>query len=165
VKKLAIWVVLGMLAIAPAALAGSDCPHGGDKGKCHRGSGYPKSGEGESQCPIIAKFMKKAHFFLANKQEIGFSDEQLSQIKALKLDMEKSVIRKEAEMKVFMLDMTQKLSEQELDVEGLNAMIDQGMIGMGQGAKDAVAAYAKLKSVPTADQFAKAKEIWQRDSQ
>jgi len=139
--------------------------HGGDK-QCMMGKDCKKCEEGKdsSGCPIAGKIMKKAKFFLKNAKEIGLSDDQVAQIKAIKLDTKKTSIRTEAEMKIGMMDMEAKLSEPKVDVEGLNAMIDQGMAGMATGAKASVATYAKLKAVLTEAQMTKAKEIWTRDS-
>ncbi len=115
-------------------------------------------------CPIISKIMKKAKFFLKNSKEIGLSDAQVDQIKAIKSDAKKTSIRAEAEMKIGKMDLEAKLSEPTVDVEGLNAMIDKGMAGMAAGAKASIAEYAKLKAVLNEAQMTKAKEIWVRDS-
>ena len=118
---------------------------------------------GSYKCPIVSKLMKKAGFFLSNAKEIGLSDEQVAQIKAIKTDTKKAYIRTEAEMQVFEIDMNAKLSEPKVDVDGLNSMIDQAMAGWSTGAKKSIADYAKLKAVLNEEQMAKAKEIWSKD--
>jgi hypothetical protein len=123
-----------------------------------------KDAEDCNQCPIASKILKKAKFFLANAKEIGLSDEQVAQIKAIKMETKKTNIRTEAEMKIWKMDLDAKLSEPTVDVEGLNAMMDQTMTGWGTGAKASIATYAKLKAILTEAQMAKAKEIWMRDS-
>ena len=141
--------------------------HGGGGHSCPMGSecggGYGK-GDQEYKCPIVAKLMKKAEFYLDNQQEIGLSEEQATQIKAIKLDVQKAYARQGAEMQIFELDLQAKMSEPKVDVEGLNAMIDSAMQGMSKGAKESVANYAKLKAVLTEDQAKKAKEVWIADS-
>ncbi len=134
-----------------AQCEGEDCP------MCNRG-------QDSSGCPINAKILKKAKFFLKNAKEIGLSDEQVAQIKAIKMDTKKTEIRAGAEMEIGMMDMEAKLSEPTVDVEGLNAMVDQMSAGMSTGAKASVATYAKLKGVLNEAQMAKAKEIWMKDS-
>jgi Spy/CpxP family protein refolding chaperone len=129
------------------AVHGADCKMGGD---CDSKSG----------CPIAGKFNKKAKMILANKSELGLSAEQVQTIEALKSDVEKGEIRQMADMQIFMVDMTNKLQEDTVDVEGLNAMIDKGSAAMSQSAKEMVASYAKLKAVLTPEQHAKLKELW-----
>ena len=92
------------------------------------------------------------------------SDDQVAQIKAIKMETKKAYIHASADMEIFDLDMEDKLSQPKVDVEGLNAMIDQASAGWGSGAKNMVATYAKLKAVLNDQQMAKAKEIWGKDS-
>lgn len=122
------------------------CPHG----KC----------EDKGECPIAAKLMKKAGFFLSNKAELELTDEQVSQIKALKMATKKAMIRAKAEMEIFEMDLLDRMSQPVLDVEGLNAQIDQASAGWGASAKATLADYVKLKAVLSDKQMAKAKEIW-----
>jgi hypothetical protein len=133
---------------------GSKCK-GDDCGKCNSG----KNSDCD-KCPIMSKIMKKAKFFLSNSKEIGLSDEQVAAIKAIKMDTKKAGIRTEAEMKIWEMDLDAKLSEPAVDVEGLNAMIDKASAGWGEGAKQGIATYAKLKAILSEAQMAKAKEIW-----
>jgi hypothetical protein len=167
-KKVSALLMFGLLAIALAAAPAFAGHH--DKGDCSKGKcSWSKKdcskgdcGKGSGGCPLVEKFMKKAHFFLDNQSEIGLTDEQVTKINTLKMDMKKTMIRNMAEHEIFMLDMKSKLSEPALDVEGINAMIDQSMAGMAAGAKGTVAALAELKSVLTEDQMTKAKEIWKK---
>lgn len=123
-------------------------------------SGYRGHGEKEYNCPVTGKFMKKTHFFLENQKELALTEEQVRSIKELKLGVKKSYIRQMAELQVFALDVDQALSEPKVDVEGIQAMIDQFSTSMSDSAKKTVADYAKLKSVLTPEQLAKAKELW-----
>ena len=138
-----------------------------DKKQCsmHKDKDCSKADCGDEQyaCPIVAKFFKKAKFFLKNKTEIGLNEEQIKTIKGLKTEVKKTYIRQMAEMQIFELDLDSKLSEPKVDVEGINAMIDQGMLGMSQGTKSTVEAYAKLKGVLSDDQMSKAKAIWMKN--
>lgn len=138
----------------------------GPKGQCAMSSSEcPKSSQqceksDESPCPIAKTFFKKAHFLLDSQKEIGLSEEQINQIKALKLEVKKRMIRQAAEMQVFALEIEAKMHQPVVDVEGLNAMIDQAFTGSAQGAKAGIADYAALKALITEEQMAKAKEIW-----
>jgi len=132
-----------------------------DGGSCE-GDQCPFKGKGEEQyaCPVTEKFMKKAEFFLDNQQAIGLSDDQVSEIKQLKLDVKKAYIRGMAEHEVFSLDIQSQLSQPKVDTDAVNGMIDQFAAGMTKGAKDTVASYVKMKGILSKDQMAKAKEIW-----
>lgn len=163
-SALLMFVLLAMpLAAAPALANHSD--KGCGQGQCSsKKEGCSKGGCGKESngCPIVEKFMEKTHFFLDNQAEIGLSDEQVSTIKAMKMDMKKTMIRNRAEHQIFMLDMKSKLSEPAIDVEGINAMIDEAMTGMASGAKAGVAALAELKGILSEEQMTKAKEIWKK---
>ena len=121
-------------------------------------------GDMAGRCPITSKFMKKSSFLLANKDEIGLSEEQVRTVKELKLAVDKIVVAQGANMQLFALDADAKLSQDTVDVEGLNAMVDEGMKGMAADVKQIIDAYAKLKAVLTPDQMAKAKGIWKSKS-
>jgi len=129
----------------------------------HEGKECPmKMGKEHCQCPIAEKFMKKADFLLENKSDIGLTDDQVKTIKELKLQMEKDSIRQSADMKTFMLDLKSKLAEDKVDVEGANTLIDQNFTAASAAAKSNLAAYAKLKSLLTADQMTKMKALHER---
>lgn len=153
-KNAIIFLTLVTLLTASGAelyAGGKECPYG-DKKQCDKGQ--------EAQCPLVAKFMKKAEFFLANQQQIGLSAEQVGQIKALKTEEQKAYIRAMADMQVLHIDIDAKMSEPKVDVAAISALIDTGMTGMTAGAKATVNRYAQLKGVLTDEQMAKAKEIW-----
>lgn len=137
---------------------GAQCPVGGDRKTC----GQSRYEDQSYPCPILDKAMKKAHFYLDHQDELGLSEEQIRSVKDIKMWFKKQMIRGQADMEIMMLDMKSKLNEEAVDVEGINTMIDEGMAGMAKSAKDSVEAYAKLKSVLTPEQIAKAKEIWKK---
>ena len=128
-------------------------------GKC-KGKECPLKTEKECcQCPITDKFMKKAHFLLEQKSEVGLTDDQVKTIKELKLQMEKDSIRQSADKKTFMLDLQSKLSEDKVDIEGANTLIDQNFAAASAAAKSNLATYAKLKSLLNPDQIKKMKTL------
>lgn len=166
-KKFYTFLVLALMAM-PLAAVPAFAGHGKDckDGRCslHEKKGCCKSGcdKSSEQCPLAAKFMEKAHFFLDNQQEIGLSEEQVKTIKQLKMERKKAFIRQKAEYEVFGIDLKMKLYESPLDVDGINGMIDQFSASMANGSKETVAALAELKSVLDDTQMAKAKEIWKK---
>lgn len=171
-KKTTLWILALMLvgsimtlpAFADCDKHGKQCSMSGGKSECGKGD-CDKSDCGSCEgCPILGKIMKKAKFFLSNQKEIGLSEEQVAQIKTIKLEAKKAGLRQAAEMKIFEMDIDAKLSNPKLDTEAINAMLDQASSGWGAGAKASVAEYVKLKAVLNEQQMAKAKEIWMKDS-
>lgn len=160
-KKQIILVSMMLLALAvPPAMAnyeGGKCARSGHdcaQGSCSHGK--------ESGCPIANKLMTKSEFYLKNADEIGLSEDQVKQIKAIKLEAEKDEVLGGAQMKVAFLDIESKMSTDPVDQESLNAVVDSLSAGMNQGAKKTIKLYADLKSVLTADQKKKAKTLWKK---
>jgi len=152
-----IWfVMISFFMSVPASYAKYDCP--ADKGSGAWGSGRQRGGY---ECPVTAKFFGKADFILANKDELGLTEEQISKAKQLKLDVQKSTIRQMADLQVLMLDVEAKLVEPKVDVEGINALLDQGFASMAAATKGVVFSYAELKAVLSDDQMTKLKSLWQ----
>lgn len=168
-KKLTISVLALVLMLGGAVLTAQAGHHEGKSdGKCPV-SGYKKEcpmmkgdcgRKGESECPIVSKLIKKAGFYLDNADAIGLTENQISQIKAIKMSAKKEMILGGAQMEVAMMDMGAKLKTDPVDVEGLNQIIDSNLAEMSTGAKKAVQHYADLKQVLSADQKKKAKEVW-----
>jgi hypothetical protein len=165
-------LMIAALAFSPITYAGHGGGHGCSKGQCAMGghskcckggesSGCCKGGE-STGCPLADKFFDKAHFFLDNWEEIGLSEDQVKTIKMMKMDVKKQMVKAKADMEIMMIDMKVKLMEPKVNVEGINAMIDQGSAAWSAGAKQTVQAYAKLKAVLSEDQMAKAKSIWMK---
>lgn len=141
-----------------------DCGKGGacakSSGSCKKMGGYGRGcGHASSPCPIASKFCQKVCWILEHKDELGLTDDQVAKIKALDLEVEKNSIRGMAEMKIFALEMENRLSQDTVDVEALESTIDSGMAGMALGAKSTVKAYADLKTIITPEQKAKAMEL------
>jgi hypothetical protein len=153
-KKMMFLLALGMTVFL-SSTASAHFWDGKNKGKeCPM-----KMGKEHCQCPIADKFMMKAHLLLENKSEIGLTDDQVKAIKGLKLQMEKDSIRQSADMKTFILDLQSKLSEDKVDVDRTNALIDQNFTAASVAAKSNLAAYAKLKGLLSPDQITKMKAL------
>lgn len=156
-KKLTLMTLILFLAAAVPAMAEGQCPRGMDCPKSH-----DCGGDKESPCPIVAKLMKKAKFFLANAEAIGLTDEQIQQIKAIKVDAEKDEILGGAQMQVAFLELESKMSADPVDLEAINKTVDELSAGMSKGAKKSAQRYVDLKSILTVEQKKKAKEIWKK---
>ncbi|MDA9101217.1 hypothetical protein N9K06_00930 [Omnitrophica bacterium] len=112
---------------------------------------------------LESKLFHKAHFILENRDEIGLSEEQADQIKAIKLDVKKGVIRQDAEIDVIKLDIMSLLQQETIDTAAVNKLIDEKYKIKKAKAKTLVDQYAKLKSVLTSEQHAAMKEIWKKN--
>ena len=166
-KFLIALILICGIAAAPSAMAnhGKMCASGASVCPMKsQSSACGKCGQVEESypCPVINKVMKKAHFLLDNTDELNLTPEQVKTITDIKMQVKKSAIRQGSGMEIFMLDTHSKLSEDVVDVTGINAMIDQGMSEMSAATKANVESYAALKSVLTPEQLAKAKEIWKK---
>ncbi len=160
-KLLQVSVFLSTLfLLTPLAFAECQVCAAGHSMKSGSHDGMSSRDSGKDGCPIAGKVLMKAHFFTSNSDEIGLSQDQVAQIKAIKMQTKKRMIQDGANMQLFMIDVESKLMEEKVDVEGLNALIDQGTTGMTASAKESVKAYADIKAVLTPDQMKKAKEIW-----
>lgn len=159
-KQILLLALISMVFLTPVAIAGhsgKQCPvkgHGGYSGgdctkKCDKGG----------ECPIVGKTLCLAHGALEYQKELALSDDQIKAIKALKLEVKKQKIQQTAQMQIGMLEMHAMLKADTLDVEGLKAMIDQGMAAMTTNAKASVDQYAQMKSILKQDQIAKLKEL------
>lgn len=158
-KKLFVLMIAGALLLSPSI---SYAEHGGH-GDCGKKCAFKKGGHGggeEYQCPITAKFMKKAHFYLENETALGLSEQQVETIKDLKFTMEKGYTQSMAGHQLLMLDVMNALSKPEIDVPAIHALMDQQIPEMAAFAKETVTNFAKLKSVLSKEQAAKAKELW-----
>jgi Spy/CpxP family protein refolding chaperone len=126
---------------------------------CQKGGGMCQK-DSASCCPIMAKLMKKSGFILKHQSELGLTDEQVKTIKDIQLQAEKDKIQKTADKELFMVDLKSILSQDTIDVQAANALIDKNAANMSAGAKAGIAAYAKLKSTLTPEQVTKMKDIW-----
>ena len=161
-KTVSLLVVSGLLLYFLGSSVGySDCGMCPMRGQGSSG-GYGRSRhsvKGKYACPVMDEFMSAAHFYLENEKEIGLTEEQVESIKAMKFERKKVYIHQMADYQVFGMDLYQKLSEPKVDVSGTDTLIEQQAAAMVASAKETVAAYAKLKSVLTGEQQAKAKEL------
>ena len=161
-KKLLGTLALAVVVLSAAGPAWAKCCQHGDQCPMAkmRHSGWDE--EDASPCPITAKALHKATFYLKHAEEIGLSEEQIQAIAAIKLDLKKTAARQQAEMQVFELDVQAKMSEPTVDAEALNALVDGAAQGMVASTKGVIAQYAKLRGLLSAEQQKKAKEIWKK---
>ena len=104
-------------------------------------------------------FFFKAHLALAKAKELGLSDDQVSKIKALEYAFKKSLIKEDADIKSLGLDIGEAIQKDAIDTNAVNSLIDQKYVIKAAKAKEAIQAYANLKTILTKDQYNKLKEM------
>jgi hypothetical protein len=157
-KKVIVGLAFALGLVSGAGTAWADC---GKHGSCPFAE---KSRSAESVCPLTGKVIDKAKFYLKHADKIGLSDEQVQTIKTIKLTAKKASILGLAQMEAFGLDVKAKMSEPIVDVEGLNAMVDEFSQEAVIAMKERIADYAKLRAVLSTEQKEKAKGLWKKSS-
>lgn len=132
---------------------GKSCPMSG--GKCGMGGGGYQDGGGLDQM-----FFMKAHFILANQEELELTDDKVAAIKALKIETKKSLIKQNADIAIACIDIQSALHQYPIDTAAVNTLVDQKYDLKKAQAKTLVDALAKLKGTLTQEQYDKLKEIW-----
>ncbi|MCD4780301.1 MAG: hypothetical protein K8S27_07120 [Candidatus Omnitrophica bacterium] len=105
------------------------------------------------------KLMKIFHVIYEYQEEMGVTDEQLSQIKAIKVALKKELIQKKADVEVVMVDFYALLHEDELDLETIIKLVDQKYEAKKSKLKKLVLTYAELKKILSKKQMDQLKEL------
>ncbi len=159
-KKTAL--ILGFLMVFAASTAAFANHHGGKScglgGGCHHGQSCCNKG-GESQCPLTNMLLEKAHMALEHSKELGLTAEQVQNIRSIKIETKKHVIRGTAEMQIMELDMKVVMKGDTFDAEAVKAMIDKGVPAWADNAKKVVDWYAAFRAELKPEQWAKLKEL------
>jgi Spy/CpxP family protein refolding chaperone len=105
------------------------------------------------------KFFKAVRLIYVYQDKLKLSDEQLGQIKDLKVALKKDLIRKKADIKVIKVEIRSLMYEKEIDVAAINKLIDQKYEIKKAKSKMVVDSCVKLKKILTEEQLKKFKEI------
>jgi hypothetical protein len=144
-KKFTIISLVAFFAIAVPTLAytGTDCDC---KKMKHKDN-------------IEKKVFKKLHVIMKNKDELKLSENQIAEIKKLKVNAKKDLIRKKAEIDVISVDIKSKLWDETIDVSGINKLVDQKYDLKKEKTKSLIAACAELKKILSKEQKEMLKEL------
>ena len=159
-RKKTFWiVVVGGLALMAlcAAPAGANPPSCG--GGMEEGGPCPGQKKG-----LEEKFMKKARMLLEHGDELKLSEEQVGKIRALKHEVKKDIIMKDAQIEVVGLDLKALLRDDTMDVDRANALIEQKYDIKKAKAKLLVKALADLKNILTDEQKKAAQGLYKEKS-
>jgi len=108
------------------------------------------------------KVLWKAHFFLKNQDELKLSDEQIRQIKDLKVSVKKDLVKRGAEIDLMKIDIKSALYEDTINREAINKLIDKKYDLKRSKAKYLVGQYVALKSILTDEQTKEVKALWKK---
>lgn len=120
---------------------------------------HEKGRHGYGKMAMSDMFFMKVKMIYKNQEEIGVSDDQMKQIKSLKIDLKKDSIRKTAEIEILKIDIHSLMHKDQIDVAAVNKLIDQKYEFKKAKTKKVVGAFAKLKKIITKDQMAKLKKL------
>lgn len=104
-------------------------------------------------------FAHKAQTLLRHREELGLSDAQVDKIRALETETNKKSIQQTADVKIAALDIQSKLRGDNVDLQEINALIDQKYALKAKEAKLLTAAYVDLKAQLTEEQRVKLKQL------
>jgi Spy/CpxP family protein refolding chaperone len=107
---------------------------------------------------IAEKFFKAVKLMYVYQDKLKLTDEQLDQIKDLKVALKKDLIRKKAEVKVIKIEIHSLMYEKEIDLAAINKLIDQKYEIKKAKSKMVVDSCVKLKKILTEEQLKKFKE-------
>ena len=144
----------GIVMVAAIFLVSSALVCTADYGKYGKSKGYNKGWE--------SKIFYKAHFMIKNQDELGLSDEQVKKIKELKLAAKKELIDRKAKIEILGVDIKGLLYKDPINLEAINALIDQKYEIKKAKTKYIVQTYANLKNILTDEQKAKLKTLWKQ---
>lgn len=95
----------------------------------------------------------KAEKILHAKAIAGLSDEQIAEVKQIKLEIQKEIIRHNSEIEVLKLDIWNEIYQDQPDFEKINQLIDQKYEHKKAKSKALAEAYVKLRQIPTQEQW------------
>ncbi|MFA5199643.1 MAG: hypothetical protein WC442_01860 [Candidatus Omnitrophota bacterium] len=118
---------------------------------------YCGTAKGEDK--MEERLFGKASFILENSEELGLSEEQITKIKAVKINAKKSIIKSDAEIELTALEIKEALGKETADLNNINTLIDKKYNIKSQKAKTLVNACVELKKILNKDQAKKIKDM------
>ena len=106
------------------------------------------------------KVMKKAKMILKNQEELGLSGKQVDQIKELKLNLKKELIKQNAEIALLHVDAEAQIYQDVIDPQAVNKIVEQKYEIKKNKAKYLVTTLAELKTILNDKQKDKLKELY-----
>jgi len=126
-------------------------------------AGHGKDKKGGYHCAGKDKLSGKAHFILRNKKELGLTDKQVKEIKALKIAAKKDMIAKKAAIELVSVDLKARMWESPIDTAAMDKLIDRKYELKKEKAKASIRACARLKNILTEEQKQKMKDLCKKN--
>jgi Spy/CpxP family protein refolding chaperone len=111
------------------------------------------------QKSIQEKFFKKVKMLHRYQDELNVTDNQLEQIRELKITLKKELIKKKADIEIISLDIRSLLYEDEVDLNAVNKLVDQKYEIKKSKMKMVVRSLSELKKILSKEQMDKLKDI------
>lgn len=108
------------------------------------------------------KFFMKTMFILENSDALALTEEQIQNIKKLKMDTQKELIKKKADIEIIELDIHSGLMEDKIDTKNVGKLVDQKMELKKQKTMTLVESYASLKNILTEEQKKSLKDLFKK---
>ena len=119
-------------------------------------------GKGGHHKDLEQKINYKAKFMLRNEDELGLSDKQIDEIKAMKYATKREIIKQNAAIDIAKINAKEKLYTDKINVAEMDSLIDKKYDLKKEKAKYLVKQYAALKGMLTDEQMEKMKTIWKQ---
>ena len=148
-KRLVVALLIAVFAFSGAAIVHAEKDGMGKMGKM-------------GKMGMDDKILKKAYFFLKNSKELGLSDEQIVKIKALKVGVKKELIQQNADIEILGIDIRTAMYTDSIDTDAVNKLISKKYDLKKAKAQYLVTKYVELKSILTAEQKTKLKDLWKQ---
>ncbi len=116
--------------------------------------------KGADGCGMYEKFYSNVKIVLKNSEKLGLTDAQREQVKEMKYDVKKNKIQACADINLLSVDISKALWQKEVDLDEVNALIDQKYQSKAQLKKDMVGAYVALNSMLSPEQRDMVKSIY-----
>ncbi len=119
---------------------------------------YKSHGKSMQKKGLEGKVLKSAYCMLKKRKDLELTDEQVKQIKALKVAVKKDLIRRNAEIETLGVEIDTLMWETPFDVEAVNNLIAQKYKLKTEKAQYLVSAKDKLNKILTKEQMEKYKD-------
>ena len=115
--------------------------------------------KGEDGFSLERKVLRKLGMVIRYQEDLGLTDEQVAQIRDLKVSVQKDLVKKQADIKLLAIDIKTALAEDTIDTKAVGKLIDKKYAVKKDKAMVLVKAYAELKKMLTDEQQKKFKTI------
>jgi hypothetical protein len=103
------------------------------------------------------KLCKTIGFLLSHSESLSLSDGQIKDLKVLKVETKKNMIRFNSDIELIMVDIKSETHQDKVNLNELNKLIDNKYAFKKAKAKELVKSFEELKKIVTKEQQEKAK--------